>query len=99
MGTAKTKIKTGAEDLVYLKQEEEFKFDFFYPDALPNGPVKSKTFREVIIIGADRAFTAIRNRNAVCRTNYADLQVMNVLWHRVDIDGKSGFYDGFTTWL
>ncbi len=97
LGTTKTKIKTGAEDLVYLKPEEEFKFDLFYLDAVPNGPVESKTFRDFTIIGADRASTAIRNRNAVCRTNYADFQVMNVLWERVDIDGKAGFDDGFTT--
>jgi hypothetical protein len=97
LGTTKTKIKTGAEDLVYIQPEEEFKFDLFYLDAVPNGRVESKTFRDFTILGADRASTAIRNRNVVCRTNYADFQVMNVLWERVDIDGKTGFDDGFTT--
>ena len=97
LGTARTKIKTGAEDLVYLQPEEEFKFDLFYLDAVPNGSVENKTFRDFTIIGADRASTAIRNRNVVCRTNYADFQVMNVLWERVDIDGKTGFDEGFTT--
>jgi len=97
IGTAKTKIKTGAEDLIYLKPEEEFKFDLFYLDAVPNGPVESKTFRDFAIIGADRATPAIRSRNTICRTNYADFQVMNILWERVDIDAKTGFDEGFTT--
>ena len=97
LGRDKTKIKTGAEDLVYLRPEEEFKFDLFYLDAVPNGAVESKIFRDFSIFGADRATPAIRSRNAVWRTNYADFQVMNILIERVDIDTKTGFDDGFTT--
>ncbi|MEO7310794.1 MAG: hypothetical protein ABIX01_10385 [Chitinophagaceae bacterium] len=97
LGKEKTKIKTGAEDLVYLKPEEEFQFDLFYADAVPNGVIESKIFRDFTIIGADRASTAIRNNNVVCRTSYADFQVMKVLFERVDIEGKAGFDAAFTT--
>ena len=97
LGAGKTFIKTGAEDLVYIKPVDEFKFDLFYLDATPNGPVESKIFRDFTVTGADRASLAVRNHNAFCRTNYADFQVMDILFERVDLDTKNGFDEGFAT--
>jgi hypothetical protein len=93
----KTKLKIGGEDLVYTNTSDAFKYDLFYLQAKANGPVEQKTLSDFTIIGADRATPAIRNYNAVFRTNYEDNAVMSVLFKNLDIDGKTGFDDGFNT--